>query len=165
ERALLAEILQRIAQETGCSSDDLALAALELSLAGQPLLLKGDEVFAVASRHSDMQRGDGPTGGRRGAPGARGDRAERCERSPRASDADMDRFRIELGWRDRIKPGNIVGAIANETGLAGKAIGRIQIFDTHSMVDLPKGMPPEVFEGLRQLRVLNKPLQISRVAN
>jgi ATP-dependent RNA helicase DeaD len=75
----------------------------------------------------------------------------------------MERFRIELGWRDRVKPGNIVGAIANETGLNGKSIGRIQIFDTHSMVDLPQGMPPEVFEGLRQLRVLNKPLQISRV--
>jgi ATP-dependent RNA helicase DeaD len=75
----------------------------------------------------------------------------------------MERFRIELGWRDRIKPGNIVGAIANETGLNGKSIGRIQIFDTHSMVDLPQGMPAEVFEGLRQLRVLNKPLQISRV--
>jgi ATP-dependent RNA helicase DeaD len=81
----------------------------------------------------------------------------------RALEANMERFRIELGWRDRIKPGNIVGAIANETGLAGKAIGRIQIFDTHSTVDLPQGMPQDVFEGLRQLRVLNKPLQISRL--
>jgi ATP-dependent RNA helicase DeaD len=74
----------------------------------------------------------------------------------------MERFRVELGWRDRIKPGNLVGAIANETGLNGRSIGRIQIFDTHSVLDLPKGMPEEVFQSLRQLRVLNKPLQISR---
>ena len=154
ERALLSEIVQRVAQEQGCSSEALALAALELSLAGQPLLLQAEETFSVPRQspgQSDRQGG-----------GARPVRGER-ERTSRPPEGNMERFRIELGWRDRVKPGNIVGAIANETGLNGKSIGRIQIFDTHSMVDLPQGMPPEVFEGLRQLRVLNKPLQISRV--
>jgi ATP-dependent RNA helicase DeaD len=154
ERALLSEIVQRVAQEQGCSSEALALAALELSLAGQPLLLQAEETFTVPRQGpglSDRQGG-----------GARPVRGER-ERTSRPPEGNMERFRIELGWRDRVKPGNIVGAIANETGLNGKSIGRIQIFDTHSMVDLPQGMPPEVFEGLRQLRVLNKPLQISRV--
>ena len=158
ERALLAEILQRVAQETACSPEDLALAALELSLAGQPLLLKGEDNFnlprngmAEGRRDRDRDRGHERNGGSRG------------ERAPRPSDENMDRFRVELGWRDRIKPGNIVGAIANETGLNGKAIGRIQIFDAYSTVDLPKGMPKDVFEGLRQLRVMGKPLQISRL--
>jgi len=75
----------------------------------------------------------------------------------------MDRFRIEVGWRDRVKPGNIVGAIANEAGLTGRAIGRIRIFDAHSTVDLPKGMPDDVFQDLRRLRVMNRELQISRL--
>ena len=75
----------------------------------------------------------------------------------------MDRYRIEVGWRDRVKPGNIVGAIANEAGLNGRSIGRIQIFDTHSLVDLPQGMPEEVFKGLQRLKVMNRELQISRV--
>jgi ATP-dependent RNA helicase DeaD len=75
----------------------------------------------------------------------------------------MERFRIEVGWRDRVKPGNIVGAIANEAGLNGRAIGRIRIFDAHSTVDLPKGMPDDVFADLRRLRVMNKELQISRL--
>jgi ATP-dependent RNA helicase DeaD len=56
----------------------------------------------------------------------------------------------------------LVGAIANETGLNGKSIGRIQIFDAYSTVDLPTGMPDDVLQSLRQLRVLNKPLQITR---
>ncbi|MEB3234518.1 MAG: DEAD/DEAH box helicase [Cyanobacteriota bacterium] len=156
ERALLSEIVQRVAQEVGCSGEELALAALQLSLGGQSLLLQGDEAIFTAPRaggHVERQ-GSCVSGGRQPRGG---------DRPSRATEADMERFRIELGWRDRIKPGNIVGAIAGETGLNGKAIGRIQIFDTHSMVDLPKGMPPDVFEGLRQLRVLNKPLQISRV--
>jgi ATP-dependent RNA helicase DeaD len=75
----------------------------------------------------------------------------------------MERFRIEVGWRDRVKPGNIVGAIANESGLNGRSIGRIQIFDAHSFVDLPQGMPDDVFQGLRRLKVMNRELQISRI--
>jgi len=151
ERALLSEMVQRVAQELDCSGEALALAALELVLAGKPLLLQGEESFAMPRQASFADRSSSP----------RNPRGERPTQA-RALEANMERFRIELGWRDRIKPGNIVGAIANETGLAGKAIGRIQIFDTHSTVDLPQGMPQDVFEGLRQLRVLNKPLQISR---
>jgi ATP-dependent RNA helicase DeaD len=75
----------------------------------------------------------------------------------------MERFRIEVGWRDRIKPGNIVGAIANEAGLNGRSIGRIRIFDAHSTVDLPLGMPDDVFASLRNLKVMNRELQISRL--
>jgi ATP-dependent RNA helicase DeaD len=159
ERALLSEILQRVAQEQQCSMEQLALAALELGLAGKPLLLQGND---------DFSQGRGQAMGRdrdRSRDGGMGDQRRRNPRGERPlgqPDEQMDRFRVEVGWRDRIKPGNLVGAIANETGLNGKAIGRIQIFDAHSIVDLPKGMPDDVFQSLRQLRVLNKPLQISR---
>jgi ATP-dependent RNA helicase DeaD len=153
ERALLAEILQRVAQEQGCSSEDLALAALELSLGGKSLLLQGDENWLVQRATPGREVRRGREGGREGG------RPERASGNP---ESHMERFRIEVGWRDRIKPGNIVGAIASTSGLNGKSIGRIQIFDTHSTVDLPKGMPEDVFESLRQLRVMNKPLQISR---
>nr|WP_225875615.1 DEAD/DEAH box helicase [Cyanobium sp. NS01] len=159
ERALLGEILQRVAQEQGCSPDQLALAALELGLAGKPLLLQGNDDFTQVRPQGPARR-DGRDGGRDGGRELR--RGGRPERSLGAPEADMDRFRVELGWRDRIKPGNLVGAIANETGLQGKAIGRIQIFDAHSIIDLPKGMPEDIFASLRELRVLNKPLQISR---
>ena len=174
ERALLSEILQRVGQEQSTSPEQLALAALELSLMGKPLLLQGEENFQQV-----RQNGPGRDGGRDGGRDFGRDRgrgremgrevgrdqgrgAPRGERPVGPPEDHMERFRVELGWRDRIKPGNIVGAIANEAGLNGRSIGRIQIFDTHSTVDLPKGMPEEVFQGLRQLRVMNKPLQLSR---
>ena len=71
------------------------------------------------------------------------------------------RYRVEVGYRDRVKPGNLVGAIANESGLQGRMIGRIQIFDAHSLVDLPKGMPEDVYNALRRLKVMNRELQIT----
>ena len=157
ERALLSEILQRVGQEAGVTGEQLALAALQMAVGDQPLLVHGDENWL---RQQPSNR-DGRVRSDRERPAPGGRRGPRDESGP--PEAHMDRFRIEVGWRDRVKPGNIVGAIANEAGLNGRSIGRIQIFDTHSVVDLPKGMPDEVFQGLRRLRVMNKELQISRV--
>ena len=163
ERALLTEILQRVGQEQACSPADLALAALELSLTGKALLLQGNDDFTQVRAHGPGREGRGErdreSSGGRELRRRNGPRTDRAQGMP---ETGMERFRVELGWRDRIKPGNLVGAIANETGLNGKSIGRIQIFDAYSTVDLPTGMPDDVLQSLRQLRVLNKPLQITR---
>ena len=75
----------------------------------------------------------------------------------------MERFRIEVGHQHDVKPGNIVGAIANEAGLDGRHIGRIDIRTEFSLVDLPQGMPNEVFQDLRKARVCGQRLDISRL--
>ena len=66
----------------------------------------------------------------------------------------METYRIEVGHHHGVKPGNIVGAIANEADLESKYIGRIDIRDDHSLLDLPEGMPPELLhapeEGARR---------------
>ncbi|MFN7899096.1 MAG: DEAD/DEAH box helicase [Synechococcaceae cyanobacterium] len=160
ERALLAEILQRVAQEQGCEPERLALAALQLSLGSGPLLLTGEEPCLQPRR-------EGADRGARGPAGPNGHRPERKRQGGPESEgppeANMERFRLEVGWRDRVKPGNIVGAIASEAGISGRAIGRIRIYDTHSTVELPCGMPDEVFQELRRLRVMNRELSISRL--
>ena len=161
ERALMAEILQRVAQEQNCTGEALALAALQLSLRGKPLLLEGQENWATPRNPRDRDR---PRDGERGRPGERSPRGGGgTEPADGPPEAHMERFRIEVGWRDRVKPGNIVGAIANEAGLNGRSIGRIRIFDSHSTVDLPRGMPEDVFNGLRSLKVMNRELKISRL--
>jgi ATP-dependent RNA helicase DeaD len=80
----------------------------------------------------------------------------------REVDATLETYRVEVGRQHGIKPANIVGAIANETGLDGRFIGRIVIEDDHSFVDLPEGMPKDVFKNLRKVRVGGQQLQISR---
>ncbi len=73
----------------------------------------------------------------------------------------MERFRVEVGRNHQVKPGHIVGAIANETGLANRHIGRITIDDDHSTVDLPVGIPKETFDLLKRVSVLGHPMNIS----
>ncbi len=75
--------------------------------------------------------------------------------------SDLVRHRIEVGHRDGVTPREIVGAIANESGLEGRFIGQIDIQDDHSIVDLPAGMPHEVMSHLRRVFVRGQALRIS----
>jgi len=81
----------------------------------------------------------------------------------RGSDVAFETFRLEVGHAHGVKPGNIVGAIANEAGLEGRHIGHVDIRDDHSFVDLPEGMPREIFRSLQKVRVVGQELRISRV--
>ena len=55
--------------------------------------------------------------------------------------SERETFRFEVGHSHGVKPGNIVGAIANEAGLDSANIGRIDVRDDHRLIDLPAGMP------------------------
>lgn len=72
----------------------------------------------------------------------------------------METFRIEVGHSHGVQPGNIVGAIANEADLESRYIGRIDIRDDYSLVDLPQGMPHELMEHLKRVYVAGQPLRI-----
>ena len=74
----------------------------------------------------------------------------------------MERFRIEVGHKHEVMPGNIVGAIANEAGIDAQHIGRITINEDHSTVDLPGDMPDEIFKELKNVWVSGQTLKISR---
>jgi ATP-dependent RNA helicase DeaD len=78
-----------------------------------------------------------------------------------SSDVPMESYRVEVGLEHGVKPGNIVGAIANEAGIEGSLIGRIDIRDNHSFVDLPEGMPAEILRQLKKARVAGQELRIS----
>ena len=155
ETALLQEMIQRVGQEHDLTMEQLAVAAMTLAVGNQPLLVSGDENWLKAPMRGDRRddrRGD------------RGRDRRRMDRDSRPPEDNMTRYRVEVGHRDRVKPGNLVGAIANESGLQGRMIGRIQIFDSHSLVDLPKGMPEDVYNALRRLKVMNRELQITQAS-
>lgn len=73
-------------------------------------------------------------------------------------EVEMERFRINVGYNDEVKPSHIVGAIANEADLDSCYIGHIEIFDDFSIVDLPAGMPKETLKHLRKVWVCGQQL-------
>ncbi|MEX0739080.1 MAG: DbpA RNA binding domain-containing protein [Pseudohongiella sp.] len=96
------------------------------------------------------------------------DRPARKRREERqfedGEDVAMERFRIKVGHEHGVTPREIVGAVANEGGIEGRYIGRIQIYDDHTTIDLPHGMPDEVFQTLQRTRVCNQALDLERMS-
>ena len=75
----------------------------------------------------------------------------------------MECFRLEVGHNHSVKIKNIVGAIANESGLDSQYIGRVNIYDDYSEIDLPEGMPKDVFKDLKKVWVSGQQLKISTI--
>ncbi|MBK1721765.1 DEAD/DEAH box helicase [Thiocystis violacea] len=151
-------LLARITQEQEVEMMDVAAALAYLGQRERPLDVKED--LARPPRR-DAAEGR-PERGQR--PAGRGrEQEDRGERRPRQDreDADLVSYRIEVGHQHGVTPREIVGAIANESGLEGRYIGRIDIQNDHSVVDLPKGMPREIFQHLQRVYVCGQALRIT----
>ncbi len=148
ELDFMRSLLDQYQQEHDIPALDIAAALAQLTMGDQPLLLK------EAERPVPVQQ-EQKTGGNRGE-----GRGRKTKSRPGKG---MERFRIEVGHQHDAKPGNIVGALANEAGLDAKHIGHIDIHQDYSLVDLPSGMPNEVFHDLKKVWVCGQRLNISRL--
>jgi ATP-dependent RNA helicase DeaD len=72
------------------------------------------------------------------------------------------RCRPARGARDGIAAKNLLGAILNEGGLAREAIGRIQVRDSFSLVELPEDGLEKLLSKLKDTRVAGKQLKLRR---
>ena len=136
------DILAEYSEENDRSAEDIACALAYLHQVERPLEVKDspkkkkDKGFSVVDEN----------------------------RKARSGDTDMMmRYRIEVGRTQHVGPGDIVGAIMNETDIHKNDIGHIKLHDDHSTVDLPLGLPKELLDRLNGLTVRNQPMNISEV--
>ena len=152
----LMPIVDMIQSESEASPEVLIAALIKVAQGDEPLLLKeGDRPDLNSKPPRDKERSS--QGRDRGE---RGDRKGKGPRTQRRPEEGMQRYRIEVGHAHGAKPGNIVGAIANEANISSKNIGAIEIYDNFSTVDLPAGMPGETRDLLTGTRVAGQRLNI-----
>jgi len=174
--ASMREIVETMASESEMSMSDLAAALLYQKQLKQPLQPKEDPKPRRDSRERDSRERNGRDRNDRGRDSRRDSRADsRGERNgqrgsrddkPRKAkvdrnDVDWQTYRLEVGKEHGARPGDIVGAIANEISLDSSYIGAINLHDKHSFVQLPKGIPADLFKQLKGVRVRRQPLAIS----
>jgi ATP-dependent RNA helicase DeaD len=168
--SLFAEIVESYAIEHDVPPVEIAVALASMAQGDSPLVLdKNEKVqfeqFDSSDRGSRRDRGDR---------GDRGDRRERREKPDRRERKEgkkksdpitqgMERFHISVGKSHGVKPASIVAAIGSIAGLSDKDIGRIELHDQFSFVELPYGMSQNVFKELKQVKVSGQKLQISQV--
>ena len=173
------DLVERYEREHNVPAAEIAAALARVVQGDTPLLIPAppprrdrDEGRGPRERMERRERDAGETHSRpfrndaeaafgHDAPRPVRERPARGERAP-APEFPTETFRIEVGHVHGVQPGNIVGAIANEADLESRFIGRIDIRDDHSLVDLPEGMPREVLEHLKKVWVSGQQLRMRR---
>ena len=163
ELGIFYQMIEQYQKEHNVLAIEVA-AALALLLQGdapfmlqtKPNLSKKDENFVKndAKTFKKLEREQ-----RRG----RGKGRARATRKELPVEKGMECFRLEVGHNHSVKIKNIVGAIANESGLDSQYIGRVNIYDDYSEIDLPEGMPKDVFKDLKKVWVSGQQLKISAI--
>jgi ATP-dependent RNA helicase DeaD len=173
------EVIAQYQHETGTDLEKIAAALAIQAQDGKDLLLKEKPSQELPTFERDEHRDRAPREKERWdkdkrdkahaakktdrGEESRPERLSREHRAPKSVPEEMERYRIDVGHVNDIKPGNIVGAIANEADLDSQYIGHIKIHDDYSTVDLPKDMPKETLDILRKARVAGRPMNLRRM--
>jgi ATP-dependent RNA helicase DeaD len=80
--------------------------------------------------------------------------------APFAADGEMVRLFIDAGREAGVRPADIVGAIAGETGISGQAIGAIDLYDRFAFVEVPGESVAKVLAGMRNVTIRNRPVRV-----
>jgi ATP-dependent RNA helicase DeaD len=186
-------LIKQLADENDLDMADMAAALAFDNQKERPLFPKLETIVATSGRERDSGRDrnrdrdrdrkdrNKDRGVRKEHRGQSGDgqsarseqrreRDDRPQRELKAKEANANRdgvamvtYRLEVGNNDKITPSNIVGAIANEADIESRFIGEIKLHDEYSTVDLPEGMPSDLLNHLKKVRVCAKPMRISRL--
>ncbi len=168
-------VLEQLEAETGIALADIAAALASLAQGTTPLLLAGKPDMPpqdlpppavpkeLASSAPPKERAS-PAPALRSEPVPERPERPRPERGKLKEEmVQKETYRIAVGSIHGVKPGNIVGAIANEADIEGVHIGRVDIREDHSFVDLPGGMPKAIFTKLQKVRIAGRELRLTHV--
>ncbi|RUO22947.1 ATP-dependent RNA helicase [Aliidiomarina minuta] len=164
------ELVEQMAGEAKVDMVDMAAALLFEQQQTRPLFVRDDpkprreareprgrdERGAPKSRNPRFDKGD--RGDRKGRPAV-------AARGPKSRDMNIEfeTYRLSVGKDHGARPGDIVGAIANEGNMDSRMIGNIKLHGEHSFVELPKGLPAGIVEKLQRARIRQQPSGMTKV--
>ncbi len=149
-------LVESYRKENDVPSIEIAAALAKLVQGEVPLLLEEIAEKKERPRHDDDFDGRGrrPRSSR-----------SRNDEIVQTDEEGMETYRVEVGHCHGVKPGNIVGAIAGETGMPSKDIGRIQIYEDFSTVDLPVGLRFKDLRRLSKATIVGQRMAMSKVGD
>ena len=158
------EMIVKYVEENDLDMADVAAALTYENQKERPLFPKLDNIVAPRQDNSGKDRDSNKRNRKNKEPNQKNGKPQKSERIIRDEDGNevpMVTYRLEVGKNDNVDPSNIVGAIANEADISSQYIGQIILHDDYSTVDLPDGMPDDIFKTLKKARVRSKALNIS----
>jgi ATP-dependent RNA helicase DeaD len=145
------------------SIDEIARAAVKLAHDAELSTMDEGEIPDLSHK---MGKGDKREFGDRPGRTKTFDRSGNIDRSDgtrheRRSDHELARLYVSIGRRAGVRPGDLVGAVANESGVPGRDIG-VRIFDTHSVVEVPASRAEHVIRAMKHTSIRGKRAMVRR---
>ena len=151
-------IIEKKLLEEDYTSLDLAAALLRMMMGEE----NEDIIDTREPRSLDELEGFGGGNGRgrgRSNSGSRGGNSGRYDSSTRD---DMARLFINIGKNQNVKPGDILGAIAGESGMPGKMVGSIDMYDKYTFVEVPRESADAVLTAMKDVKIKGKNIHMEK---
>jgi ATP-dependent RNA helicase DeaD len=146
------KVIEKLMEED-LSSMDIAAALVKIIMKDEENALIGAENDLNAPAYKQYDRNDRGSRGDRNDRNPRGERSERGEKGPRMADGDMTRMFISAGKSNGVMVRDILGAITGESGIRGEKIGRIDLFDKYTFVQIDSTVVDDVIQALKGKKI------------
>ena len=142
-RALMVDILDTLKTKYSLNDEEIAIAAINLAIGKKPFFTNENESWIYKQNNSDRERFNRNSN----------NKIRNSNRKSNYQNSGFETFKFNCGKSNRIRVANIISSICNATNINGRAIGKIQIFNDFSLVDLPKNLHKETKEKLKNLKI------------
>ena len=145
-RALMIDILDNLRENYSMDESNIAMAAINLVIGNKSFFINEDESWIYRQNNSERNRSS-----RNG-----NNRLRNSNRRNNYHNDSFETYKFNFGKIDRVRVANIISSICTSTNINGRSIGKIQIFNDYSLVDLPRDLHRETKNKLRNLKVSNQ---------
>ena len=142
-KSLMIDILDTLKAKYSMKDEDIAMAAINLIIGNKPFLVEEDESWIYKQNNPDRERFS-----KKGQSKFRS-----SNKRSNNQNNNFETFKFEYGKANKIKIPNIISSICSATNINGRAIGKIQVFNDFSLVDLPKNLNRETIMKLKNLKI------------
>ena len=145
-RALMIDILDNLRENYSMDESNIAMAAINLVIGNKSFFVDEDESWIYRQNNSERNRSN-----RNG-----NNRLRNSNKRNNYHNDSFETYKFNFGKIDRVRIANIISSICTATNINGRSIGKIQIFNDYSLVDLPRDLHRETKNKLRNLKVSNQ---------
>ena len=144
-KALMVDILDTLKVKYSMNDEEIAMAAINLAIGKKPLFTNEDETWISKQNSFERERLNRNFNNRNKV----------SNRRSIHQNSGFETFRFNYGKSNRIRVANIISSICNATNINGRSIGKIQVYNDYSLVDLPKNLNKDIKQKLKNLKIRN----------
>ena len=141
-RSLMTDIIDTLKVKYSMEDSDISMAAINLALGNKPFFINDDESWIYKQNTTERDRYT-----------RNNSRGKINSRRSNSQSNTFETFKFNFGKFDNVKIPNIISSICMATNINGRSIGKIQIFNEFSLVDLPRNLNKETKNKLRSLKI------------